>query len=264
MTGVDVDTQRLNTARNEARRYGVLGRGGADPEASRLARRQVWRGPLVRLVRADGTAFDLPPPAEDGDAKGEQEGQEEERGASSESGRASPPRALYERVLVDAECTHDGSLKHIAKFGAQWGWDTLESKMAIDVPAKVELQKRLLRNGFRLLKPDSPSAAAEGEGKGAGEVAGEVEVEGQGVLRGDGAALVYSTCSLTVAQNEGVVEWLLAQEPSAKVVPIAQPPGVEEGDAWPCVGGGVEHSLRFEPSTSRTSGLFICKIIRTS
>jgi len=80
----------------------------------------VWRGPLVRLVRADGTAFDLPPPAVDGDAKGEQEEQEEERGASSDSGRASPPRALYERVLVDAECTHDGSLKHIAKFGAQW------------------------------------------------------------------------------------------------------------------------------------------------
>ena len=76
-----------------------------------------------------------------------------------------------------------------------------------------------------MLKPDSPSAAAEGEGQGAGEGAGEVEVEGQGVLRGDGAALVYGTCSLTVAQNEGVVEWLLAQEPSAKVADLAAAEG---------------------------------------
>jgi len=105
----DVDAQRLNTARNNARRYGVLGRGGADPEALRLARRQVWRGPLVRLVRADGTAFDLPPPAVDGDAKGEQavedeEGEEAEKeGGASSGSRTASPRVLYERVLVDAE-----------------------------------------------------------------------------------------------------------------------------------------------------------------
>ena len=28
---------------------------------------------------------------------------------------------------MDAECTHDGSIKHLAKF-AQWGWDTFERR----------------------------------------------------------------------------------------------------------------------------------------
>ena len=28
-------------------------------------------------------------------------------------------------VLVDAECTHDGSIKHLEKY-ATWGWESLE------------------------------------------------------------------------------------------------------------------------------------------
>lgn len=32
------------------------------------------------------------------------------------------------QVLVDAECTHDGSLKHICKY-EQWGWETLERRV---------------------------------------------------------------------------------------------------------------------------------------
>lgn len=30
-------------------------------------------------------------------------------------------------MLVDAECTHDGSLKHITKY-EQWGWETFEKR----------------------------------------------------------------------------------------------------------------------------------------
>lgn len=32
------------------------------------------------------------------------------------------------QVLVDAECTHDGSIKHIQKF-EQWGWKTLSRRV---------------------------------------------------------------------------------------------------------------------------------------
>lgn len=32
------------------------------------------------------------------------------------------------QVLVDAECTHDGSVKHIQKF-EHWGWKTLERRV---------------------------------------------------------------------------------------------------------------------------------------
>lgn len=37
-------------------------------------------------------------------------------------GNDAPPQ-----VLVDAECTHDGSLKHMLKFHS-WGWDTFERR----------------------------------------------------------------------------------------------------------------------------------------
>ncbi|GJN39744.1 hypothetical protein PR202_gb28881 [Eleusine coracana subsp. coracana] len=34
----------------------------------------------------------------------------------------------YDKVLVDAECTHDGSIKHIQKFEF-WGWKTLDCRV---------------------------------------------------------------------------------------------------------------------------------------
>ncbi|EPS60931.1 hypothetical protein M569_13869 [Genlisea aurea] len=90
----------------------------------------------------------------------------------------------YDKVLVDAECTHDGSIKHIRKF-EQWGWTTLpqrvlEARRSDELSA---LQLNLLTNGFRLLKA--------------------------------GGSLVYSTCSLSAAQNEDVVERFMSRNPSA-------------------------------------------------
>ena len=60
----------------------------------------------------------------------------------------------HTQVLVDAECTHDGSLRHIAKF-QQWGWPTFERRVlgAKRLRALAQLQRGLLLNGFRLLKP---------------------------------------------------------------------------------------------------------------
>lgn len=46
-------------------------------------------------------------------------------GAAARDG--GPP--LFDRVLVDAECTHDGSAKHLAKFGTQWGWESFERRV---------------------------------------------------------------------------------------------------------------------------------------
>lgn len=34
----------------------------------------------------------------------------------------------FNQVLVDAECTHDGSFRHIQKF-EQWGWRTLQQRV---------------------------------------------------------------------------------------------------------------------------------------
>ncbi|KAL6857240.1 hypothetical protein ACP4OV_018622 [Aristida adscensionis] len=92
----------------------------------------------------------------------------------------------YDKVLVDAECTHDGSIKHIQKFEF-WGWKTLDRRVldAERTDNLLHLQLRLLTNGFKLLKT--------------------------------GGSLVYSTCSLTIAQNEDVVQQFLLAHPSAEI-----------------------------------------------
>ncbi|BBN13182.1 hypothetical protein Mp_6g01460 [Marchantia polymorpha subsp. ruderalis] len=129
----------------------------------------------------------------------------------------------YDKVLVDAECTHDGSLKHISKY-EQWGWDTFERRFfnAGRMSSITSLQLQLLRNGFSLLRP--------------------------------GGKIVYSTCSLTKAQNEDVVQKFLDLEPSAELRVI------KGSENWPCKNGGLPHTLRFNPSSSKTSGLFIAQI----
>lgn len=131
----------------------------------------------------------------------------------------------YDKVLVDAECTHDGSLKHICKY-EQWGWDTLERRVLDHdrLVSMTNLQLQLLRNGFRLLKP--------------------------------GGTLVYSTCSFTIAQNEEVVEKFLADNSIAEVVEIEE----SKKYNWPCKNGRLVHTLRFDPISSSTSGLFLARI----
>ncbi|KQJ94967.1 hypothetical protein BRADI_3g14400v3 [Brachypodium distachyon] len=131
----------------------------------------------------------------------------------------------YDKVLVDAECTHDGSIKHIQKFEF-WGWETMDRRVldAQRIDNLLHLQLRLLINGFRLLKT--------------------------------GGSLVYSTCSLTVAQNEDVIRQFLLKYPSAELQ------SVDGADSWPCRSGSIQKTLRFDPGTSQTSGLFVAKLIK--
>ncbi|KAK5843785.1 rRNA (cytosine-C(5))-methyltransferase NOP2C [Gossypium arboreum] len=131
----------------------------------------------------------------------------------------------YDKVLVDAECTHDGSVKHIQKF-ENWGWTTLQRRVldAVRTDSLTLLQLKLLRNGFRLLKV--------------------------------GGLLVYSTCSLTVAQNEDIVEQFLKENTSAELQEI------NEAEEWPCKSGRIPKTLRFDPLTSQTSGLFVAKFTK--
>ncbi|KAK3183769.1 hypothetical protein Dsin_031055 [Dipteronia sinensis] len=131
----------------------------------------------------------------------------------------------YDKVLVDAECTHDGSVRHIQKF-ENWGWTTLQRRVldAERTDSLTNLQLKLLTNGFGLLKV--------------------------------GGSLVYSTCSLTVAQNEDVVDQFLKENASAELQEI------NAAKDWPCRSGRIPKTLRFDPSTSKTSGLFVAKFTK--
>ena len=80
---------------------------------------------------------------------------------------------------MDAECSHDGSVIHLIKYATTWGWDKFQQNFMDNNCAKKlqVLQRQLLWNGFRLLKP--------------------------------GGTLIYSTCSFSPKQNEEIVLWLL-------------------------------------------------------
>ncbi|RKP20431.1 S-adenosyl-L-methionine-dependent methyltransferase, partial [Rozella allomycis CSF55] len=65
--------------------------------------------------------------------------------------------SLYDKVLVDAECTHDGSLRHILKSCVEFNqWDNFLKRIQDQAALEglYDLQYRLLENGYKLLKPD--------------------------------------------------------------------------------------------------------------
>jgi len=186
-----------------------------------------------------------------GEERGEEEEEEEEKVLDEDDKSISKSQAQlpqgnnnggYERVLVDAECTHDGSLKHMLKF-RESRWEKFAEKVLDPKRMKElqELQRGLLKNGFRLLQR--------------------------------GGKLVYSTCSFCRSQNEDIVQWLLDTHKDARLLP---PPPLllpkDEAASMPAKGGEgatsvehkfrpkagfLRHTLRFDPATSHTSGLFL-------
>jgi 16S rRNA (cytosine967-C5)-methyltransferase len=91
-------------------------------------------------------------------------------------------RRPFDRILVDAPCSSTGVIRRHP--------DIKLLRRASDIPAFVTVQDRILRATFNMLAP--------------------------------GGRLVYCTCSLLPAENEEVIERLLAAEPSARVA--AMPP----------------------------------------
>jgi len=253
--GVDIAEQRLAACRTVLKKYGIsnarlsLGSGTSwdpseaqwldlDPPRGRGQRGRKRRFAAAAAAAA-GCAGDCHPGAE-----------ESQMAAAADSGGPPPGPALFDRVLVDAECTHDGSIRHIEKYRTQWGWDTLGERVPwVRQDGLYDLQAALLTNGFRLLRA--------------------------------GGTLVYSTCSLCRRQNEDVVAEFLEREPAAVLTPLpeylylpaeaARASGeVASAPARPSLlesqrplGKGARYcTARFDPSSSGTSGLFIACITR--
>ena len=154
-----------------------------------------------------------------------------------------PLTQLYDRVLVDTECSHDGSLRHVSKhtegFWARHSKDQQNRQRystALEMEALISLQQKLITTGFERLKP--------------------------------GGVMVYSTCSLQSQQNEEIVEYLLKTFPeSARPgrLPFACMNDPIDSQSLPVVPAKRvnEFSCLFHPDISGTSGQFIavvCKI----
>lgn len=114
---------------------------------------------------------------------------------------------FYDRVLVDAECTHDGSIRHMEA--------VTESDV---VPADDRPQQR--NGSIRQMKPGAAAKFADHcNGDGIVELQRRLLTNGFRLLRA-GGVLVYSTCSLTIAQNEDMVQWFLESHPNASLLPL--------------------------------------------
>ncbi|KAG7392562.1 hypothetical protein PHYPSEUDO_000250 [Phytophthora pseudosyringae] len=234
VTGVDFSRSRLGACKQLVHKYQL-----SQPE-SEATEENKWR---CRLFHADGRTFNIGPKTEcthidgmevllDTHEIASRAPKDRMRKRKNKSARARdskrqkllvPDSALYDKVLVDAECTHDGSIRHLQRLNsaAKWGEYVRDHLNSSEVERILKLQHGLIRNGFSLLRP--------------------------------GGAMIYSTCSLSVKQNEDIVSGFLQDEPLATFDPI-----VIDKDV-PCQEGKLPGTLRFTPSQN-TSGLFIARI----
>eukprot|EP00762_Andalucia_godoyi_P002146 ANDGO_02570.mRNA.1 Ribosomal RNA small subunit methyltransferase B len=90
---------------------------------------------------------------------------------------------MFDRILLDVECSHDGSIRHVNKFDERFLDHSHMSQL-------IATQRKSIRKAWTLLKP--------------------------------GGIMVYSTCSFTKCQNEDIVEEFIKETPSASVDEIPQ------------------------------------------
>ena len=219
VTGVDIAKHRLYTAKSIIQKY-------------KLDR--------VRLFLCDGTKFSVYPPNRVGPhifRRSEildtaQPHQTPFHSTKLIRNDLQNTPGLYDKVLCDVECTHDGSIAHIEKY-IQKDWSGFRKEF-LD-PARLaglqDLQRGILENGFKLLKP--------------------------------GGILIYSTCSFSAGQNEDVIIWFMNKYGNEAVVE-----SIPSAEAFPVVpmteryldNDYLKHTLRFSPRHSQTSGLFIARI----
>ena len=71
-----------------------------------------------------------------------------------------------------------------------------------------------------------------------------------------GGVLIYSTCSITVEENEGVVKWFLDRNHDFQIVeaePKIGSPGLD----------GLEKAQRMYPHVHECNGFFLAKIVKS-
>lgn len=121
-----------------------------------------------------------------------------------------PSQPLYmsnfDFVLVDAQCTHDGSHRHVRAIKEETTkWKTNDTTV-------------------NSIQQQTSSSAAVGAEEGSKECVYALQrrllAQGFQLLRESSGCLVYSTCSMEKEQNEDVVQWLLDQYPNAQLVPM--------------------------------------------
>lgn len=127
----------------------------------------------------------------------------------------------YDAVLVDAECTHDGSYRHMKYIESE------DSASSNGNDGKRYYHKPSAGRRYRGDEAESDGGSSSSSSTSTGRSSSvhllqrDLVAAGFRALR-PGGVMVYSTCSLEKAQNEDVIAWLLQQEGSAaELVPMS-------------------------------------------
>lgn len=127
------------------------------------------------------------------------------------------PGGGFDKVLLDAPCSNIGAARKNKDILKEWSLNR-SRKIAT-------LQKRLLKSAFDLLRP--------------------------------GGALVYSTCTTTLEENEEVVLELLAERADSRLETVDLPIASHQG-----VLPGTEKCLRIWPWDNDTEAFFVARIAK--
>jgi tRNA (cytosine49-C5)-methyltransferase len=130
---------------------------------------------------------------------------------------------VFDRVLVDAPCSGTGTIRRSLKTLQMWSPGLVQRL--------VSEQRRLIENGFNVLKP--------------------------------GGTMVYSTCTQEPEENEGLISWFIERHPDAELLEIDLP--IKRSDAILEFEGQtyapeVRKCLRIYPQDNDTEGFFVAKI----
>ncbi|UCF71376.1 MAG: NOL1/NOP2/sun family putative RNA methylase [candidate division WOR-3 bacterium] len=132
----------------------------------------------------------------------------------------------FDRVLVDAPCSAEGTIRKSKAVLSHWGVRNIERMSRIQIGLAV--------SGFRSLRP--------------------------------GGVMVYSTCTIAPEENEMVISYLLRKFPDAEVLPVRvarlkMRPGVTQ---WQDVAFDprVGQCARILPQDNDTAPFFVAKIAK--
>lgn len=125
---------------------------------------------------------------------------------------------FFDKILVDAPCSGEGMFRREPKMIKDW----LEQGPEY----YAELQRQILSESYRLLKP--------------------------------GGYMVYSTCTFSPLEDEGMIQWFLQEYEDMKICPVQWQEGFSEGRPdW--IDGGdesLQHCVRIFPHRAKGEGHF--------
>lgn len=174
VTGVDFSRQRIGACKQLVHKYKLIHAPASDGKAS-LAQehqRSPWR---CRLFHADGRTFSVGPQTEDEPddcfelvldtneiacrgahtqnrkRKNKSARARDRKRLKADPAAATRDQTLYDKVLVDAECTHDGSIRHLQKLDSEDKWTQYVQKhlSTSEVDRILQLQHDLIRYARR-------------------------------------------------------------------------------------------------------------------